>query len=252
MSKWPKRLPPLTTEQQAIANDFMHYWHEVLPKKYSAVDRFGHQYVVRNAPSEFVRTLEIGAGIGEHLAYEQLSPEQTRSYYGVDIRPNMLETLQQNYPGVQALVADCQQRMPFPDGHFDRAIAIHVLEHLPDLPAAVRELRRVVDPQRGVLQVVIPCEGSPAYSVARKISAQRIFEKRYKQPYDWFISREHVNVPREILEELAPYFSISGRRYFPLRVPLEACNLVIGFTARPKPVRAAADRDTAVVTAKIV
>src|SRR5438046_2126646 len=103
MSKWTKRIPPLTTEQQAIADDFMHYWHEVLPKKYSSVDRFGHQYVARTAPSEFERTLEIGAGIGEHLAYERLSPDQIRSYYGLDIRPNMLETLHEAYPQANAL-----------------------------------------------------------------------------------------------------------------------------------------------------
>jgi ubiquinone/menaquinone biosynthesis C-methylase UbiE len=243
MAKWPKIVPPLTPEQKAIADDFMHYWHEVLPKKYSSVDRFGHQFVAGAAPAEFLRTLEIGAGIGEHLAYERLSPEQLRNYYGLDIRDNMLETLERNYPGVKALAGDCQQRQPFPDGYFDRIIAIHVLEHLPNLPAAVRELRRLIHPERGVLQVVIPCEGSLAYSLARKISAQRIFEKRYKQPYRWFISREHLNVPREIVEELEPYFAISGKRYFPFPAPFETCNLVIAFTAHPKrqPVNALPD-----------
>jgi hypothetical protein len=73
-----------------------------------------------------------------------------------------------------------------------------------------------------------------AYSLARKISAQRIFEKRYNQSYQWFIEREHVNRPREILNELAPYFAVSSRRFFPLRVPAVFCNLVIGLTLKPR------------------
>ena len=43
-------------------------------------------------------------------------------------------------------VADCQQRLPFEDGSFDRALAIHVLEHLPNLPAAVAEIHRLLKP----------------------------------------------------------------------------------------------------------
>jgi SAM-dependent methyltransferase len=233
MSKWPKTLPPLTAEQQAIADDFVHYWHEVLPRRYSIVDRFGHQYVARTAPANFARTLEIGAGIGEHLEFERLSAEQIGNYYGLDLRANMLDTLRQRYPGVHAILGDCQQRQPFPNGYFDRIIAIHVLEHLPNLPAAVRELWRLCAPNRGVLQVVIPCEGSLAYTLARKISAQRIFEQRYKQPYDWFISREHINLPDEILGELSAHFSISRGTYFPIPMPIRACNLCIAFTASP-------------------
>src|SRR5262249_12215585 len=161
-------------EQRVIADDFMHYWHGVLPKNFSIADRFGHEHVARTAPPDFGRTLEIGAGLGEHLSYERLSPRQARGYYGLDIRENMAGALRKTYPDVNAIVGDCQQALPFPDGHFDRIIAIHVLEHLPNLPAAARELVRLCNPQRGILQVVIPCEGGLAYGLARRISAQRI------------------------------------------------------------------------------
>jgi hypothetical protein len=46
-------------------------------------------------------------------------------------------------------------------------------------------------------------------------------------------------VPHEILAELAPYFAIEARSYFPLPfLPLVATNLVIGFSLRPHPVPA--------------
>ena len=36
------------------------------------------------------------------------------------------------------------QALPFPDASFDVAMAMHMLYHVPDIPAAARELRRVV------------------------------------------------------------------------------------------------------------
>ena len=233
-NKWPKTFPPLTSEQEDISNDFMAYWHEVLPKRYGIVDKFNHNYAVNFAPDNFLRTLEIGAGNGEHLKYERLTDLQQENYYAVDIRGNMIAALNKQFPKIRSLIADCQQRMDFPDSYFDRILAIHVLEHLPDLPKAAEELYRLCNKTKGVLSVVIPCEGSLAYSLARKISAKRIFEKRYGQSYDWLIEREHINVPWEIFQELDPYFSIESSSYFPMIIPLEFCNLCIGITLRPR------------------
>jgi SAM-dependent methyltransferase len=232
-SKWPKTFPPLTAEQEAIRDDFMRHWHEVLPRRFGVVERFNHGDVVKHAPAGFARTLEVGAGLGEHLEYERLDPSQRASYVALELRENMASEIARRHPGVQTCVGDCQKRLDFPDGHFDRVVAVHVLEHLPDLPAAVRELRRVCDPRRGVLQIVIPCEGGLAYSLARRISAQRIFERRYRQPYRWLIEREHVNRPAEILEELAPSFAVERRAFFPLPIPSIELNLAIGLSLRP-------------------
>ena len=233
-SKWPKQFPPLSDEQRRISNDFMKHWHDVLPNRYGIVDRYNHSYPVKNAPKGFVRTLEIGAGLGEHMTYERLSDEQRQNYVAIDIRENMVQHFRDRFPDVQAFQGDCQSKLDFPDGHFDRILAIHVLEHLPDLPAAVREMHRLVDKSRGVFSIVIPCEGSLAYGLARRVSAQRIFESRYKQSYRWFIEREHINLPAEILDELQPYFSVVDRSFFPFPLPFLFCNLCIGMTLTPK------------------
>jgi SAM-dependent methyltransferase len=232
--KWPKTFPPLPPEQEQVRDDFVKYWHEVLPVRFGRIERFNHSYPVRHRPADFRRTLEIGAGLGEHLEYEPLTAEQRDQYHALELRPNLSVEIRRRFPGVQTLTGDCQQRLPFPDGFFDRVLAIHVLEHLPDLPAAVREVYRVCHKGGGVFSVVIPCEGSPAYTLARRLSAQRVFEKRYRQPYRWFIEREHVNRPAEILAELRPYFEVAQRTFWPFRVPLTFCNLVIGLTLRPR------------------
>ena len=232
MGKWPKILPPLTDEQKLISDDFMKLWHEVLPAKFGIVDRFNHQYVASASGSAFRRTLEVGAGLGEHLRYETLTPQQEAEYVAMDIRQNMIDCLAAGYPKVKAVVGDIQGRLDFPDGHFDRILAIHVLEHLPDLPKAVREIRRLCAPG-GRLHVVIPCEGGLSYSLARRVSAQRVFEKRYKQPYKWFIEREHLNKPDEIVEELSPFFRLLRRSCFPVPILPVTLNLVIGMTLEP-------------------
>ncbi|HNC24463.1 MAG TPA: class I SAM-dependent methyltransferase [Opitutaceae bacterium] len=232
--KWPKVLPPLTPEQQRRSDEFMKLWHEVLPRRYGLVERFNHLFPVRHSPPGFRTTLELGAGLGEHLAYERLTPEQEANYHCNEFRANMAAEIRRRFPRVQTVVGDCQQRLDFPDGHFDRVLAVHVLEHLPNLPATLREAHRLLHPTRGRFLIVIPTEGSPAYSLARRISAQRVWNRRFGGGYEEFYRREHINLPHEIFEELAPWFTIEARSFFPLGLPWVFCNLCIGLALRPR------------------
>jgi SAM-dependent methyltransferase len=231
---WPKTLPPLTPEQGRVCDAFVKQWHEVLPQRYGLVERFNHSFPVRASRPGFERTIEIGAGLGEHIHHEKLTSAQRAGYHALELRENMAEGLRAEHPGVQAIVGDCQRRLDYPDGHFDRYIAVHVLEHLPNLPACMHEAHRLLAPERGQLLVVIPCEGSPAYTLARRISAQRIFERTYGMPYGPFIAREHINRPAEIIAELERCFTIERRRFFPLAfAPFVTTNLCIGLALRP-------------------
>jgi SAM-dependent methyltransferase len=226
--KWPKAPIPLTEEQKAIREDFVKYWHEVLPKKYNAIENFNHEYAARRATHGL--TLEIGAGIGEHLEFEELG---SQTYYALELRDEMAEVIRERFPSVTVMTGDCQQRMPFADNSLDRVVAIHVLEHLPNLPATVTEVRRILK-DSGIFQICIPCEGGLAYGIARKISAERLFKKRYKMSYDWFVKSEHVNLPSEILFELDRHFTIVDKQFYPCRLPSTNLNLVIGIELRPK------------------
>ena len=80
-------------------------------------------------------------------------------------------------------------------------VAIHVLEHLHNLPPGRDEVRRVLKPG-GLFEVVIPCEGGFGYALGRRVTSKRVFEKRYKMDYDWYIKSEHFNVPSEIVSVL--------------------------------------------------
>ncbi len=235
-AKWPKVLPPMTSEQKRISDEFMKLWHQELPHKFGIVDRFNHGFPVKNSRPGFRTSVEIGAGLGEHIHYEKLTPEQEENYYAVELRENMAAEIRRRFPNVKAITGDCQARLGFADGFFDRYIAVHVLEHLPDLPSCIREAYRLINKERGQMLVVIPCEGSPAYSLARKISAERVYNRHFKGGYSWLISREHINRPHEILAELHPYFTIERKVLFPLPfLPFIFNNLCIGLALKPRP-----------------
>lgn len=229
--RWPKIRPELTAEQHRIMEDWYQHWLKEMPDKYGWVDRFGHEYPLRDAVPAGA-SLEIGAGLGGHLGYE---PEAARTgYVALEMREDLAEAMRKAHPWAKVLVGDCERRIDFPDGAFDRALAIHVLEHLGNLPAALEEIRRVLKPE-GRFYVVIPCEGGLGYSLGRALTTARKFRKRYKVDYEWMISYDHLSRPAEILEELEARFSIVHRTYFPLRVPSVDLNLVIGLTCVPRP-----------------
>lgn len=234
INKWPKTYPMMTAEQVRIKDEWMKFWHEVLPNKYGIIERFNHGYPVRtyqlSQNEERYRTLEIGAGLGEHIYYEDLNGQD---YCAMELRDNMAKVIKEKFQNVKVYVGDCQERLPFDNDSIDRIIAIHVLEHLPNLPNALQEIHRILN-NNGVFQVVIPCEGGIAYSIARKISAERIFKKHFNMDYGWLIKTEHINVPSEIIEEINCLFEITKSSFFPLVLPIVNLDLVIGLNLKPK------------------
>jgi SAM-dependent methyltransferase len=228
--RWPKVTPTLSPAQSELADDFMRYWHEVLPRRFGTIEKFNHGYALRFLPEiDRWRTLELGAGIGGHLEFEPLTRQE---YHCVELREGMSAEVRRRFPTVTTVTGDCQTRIPYESSFFDRVLVIHVLEHLPNLPAALAEVRRVLKPG-GLFSVVLPCDPGLAYALARKISAERLFRKRYKLPYGWLIRREHINSPGEILYLLKKLFDVIDETFFPMRmIPMINANLCIGVTGK--------------------
>jgi len=230
-AKWPKSLVMLTPEQRRIIDEWQQEWHEKHLGRFKLIERFNHGYALSRCPNPVgLRTLEIGAGVGGHIATENYGVQE---YHAVEFRPNMAQRINERFPSVKVSVSDCQQRLPMDDRSMDRVLAIHVLEHLPDLPSALREINRVLRPN-GQFVAVIPCEGGLLYALARRISSQRLFRKKYGMPFDWVVKSEHLNLPHEIEEELKPLFATIDRTYFPFVLPSVHANVCIGLTMHPR------------------
>ena len=96
----------------------------------------------------FDRGLEIGAGTG-YFALNLVRAGAIGSVACTDISPGMLAELRANARrlGIHAETAACQaESLPFDDESFDVVFGHAVLHHLPDLPAAFAEFRRVLRP----------------------------------------------------------------------------------------------------------
>jgi SAM-dependent methyltransferase len=97
----------------------------------------------------FPRALEIGSGTG-YFSLNLKAAGVIDELVCTDISPGMVGVLSDNAArmglrGVEAVRADADS-LPFPDQSFDLVLGHAVLHHLPDLPVAFSEFRRVLRP----------------------------------------------------------------------------------------------------------
>jgi len=123
-------------------------------------------------PQPGATVADVGCGNGAYLA-ELARRRFAGRVVGVDLSPGMLVAARRNVrqartaasaasadastpraaDGAALLVADAAA-LPLPDGAADLTLAMHMLYHVPDPAAAVRELRRVTRPGGRVMVVL--------------------------------------------------------------------------------------------------
>ena len=129
------------------------------------------------------RILDVGCGSGRHLA-AALNIDQAEI---VGLDPNVEDLIQARQRldlhrrlGVWGrnvrcnLASGCLGRLPFPSNTFDLIICSEVLEHLADIPGAIRELARILTPG-GQLIISVP--------------------RRWPETICWLLSEEYRNTP---------------------------------------------------------
>lgn len=143
------------------------------------------------------RVLEIGAGTG--LNVERYPVGSNVTYTEPD--PHMAKRLRAR--GVDAVEAGAE-RLPFPDDSFDTVVSTLVLCTVPDVPASLREIRRVLAPG-GRLLFLEHVRAAPGTKLER-------WQDRLHGP--WHALAGGCNCNRDLLASLAAgSFSVEELRH---------------------------------------
>jgi ubiquinone/menaquinone biosynthesis C-methylase UbiE len=123
-------------------------------------------------PAPGDRILDLGAG---GCWCSDLLSRLNRSTVAIDISVDMLRTgrTRAGGAGLRAVAGDLE-RLPFADASFDKAICLSAIHHVPDIPAALREISRVLaddgmvffsEPGRGHAEAAVSTAAMRDYGV---------------------------------------------------------------------------------------
>lgn len=117
-----------------------------------------YDFLRRHLPASGA-VLEIGCGEGSNM---EVLAASGRRFVGCDLSQLALGMARQDAPadGSRRFVCGEGESLPFADGTFAAAMAVSVMEHLPDPEAVVGEMARVLAPG-GVLLLLSPQYGGP-------------------------------------------------------------------------------------------
>jgi SAM-dependent methyltransferase len=145
------------------------------------------------------RVLDWGCGSGFNLPL--LRDFGAVELLGFDLSPEAIALARESYPGLAFNVADaCDPTLAIRPGYWDRILSCEVLEHVPDMPNFLSNIRRHLSPD-GVAFITTP--NRPVFSLGFEPSP---------------INQEHIKELdiSEFRDSLSPHFSsitIYGQRF---------------------------------------
>ncbi len=160
------------------------------------------------------RILEVGCGPA--ALWQDVLPRLPEGWRITlsDLSLGMVRTARANLPAHSPLfrfAVNDAQSLPYPEGYFEAVFANHMLYHVPDLPRALREIRRVLKPG-GCLYAATNGE--------RHMEAIEVFGRAFAReagvPLEEGFSNRNLHFSLENgAEHLRPYFASIERRDYP-------------------------------------
>jgi phosphatidylethanolamine/phosphatidyl-N-methylethanolamine N-methyltransferase len=186
-----------------------------------------HQLLEKTLPRDVAcrRVLEVGAGSGHHLPYVK---QQFDQYVMTDGSDDMLKIASEKYAGELlnnsvAIEKQDATSLTYSDHSFDRLIATHVLEHLPNPVQVLKEWNRVIRPQ-GVISIVLPCDPGMLWRLGRYLGPRRN-AKKLGIAYDYLQAAEHINSIFNLIVFIRHHYEDVSELWYPTRVPAPDFNL---------------------------
>jgi ubiquinone/menaquinone biosynthesis C-methylase UbiE len=186
-----------------------------------------HRLLEKTLPTNFSakHLLEVGAGSGHHFSYLKHPFSQ---YILTDNSDAMLDVAAKRYAeeissGKIVITKQDASCLNFPDQYFDRLIATHVLEHIENPVAVLREWNRVLK-QGALLSIVLPCDPGLLWRFGRFFGPRRNATE-IGLPYDYVMALDHVNSIFNLVVIIRHHFESISEYWYPARVPLPDVNL---------------------------
>ena len=195
-------------DSTSLSGKVMKAGHIALEAPYGEGDHFG-------------KIIEVGAGHGGHY---KLIRHQFESYTMTDHGDYCLSILENKYAREEKVSTEKEDatQLSFADHSFDRLIACHVLEHLPEPHKVLREWHRVVKPG-GVISILLPTDPGLAWRLARIFARRKAVAKGMN--YDYVMAREHINAINNLVSLIRYYFEHINERWYPFYLPSMDANL---------------------------
>lgn len=146
---------------QAIIRIIRRYWHFpaptiIAPFLASPVRRFlqpTKRVLQRSGIAKGMTVLEIGCGNGAYIPTAARMVGRKGTVHALDVQPEMLKLLEaelnkeENLDIANVILhhADAE-KLPFEDEQFDVVFMVAVLSEIPDVPKALKEVKRVLKP----------------------------------------------------------------------------------------------------------
>jgi predicted TPR repeat methyltransferase len=128
--------------QELYAGYYSHAHGPLLKREISAVQSVDCMLAAIGARTPH-RLLDVGAGDGNVLAQLD-AKEVSAELYAVEVSASGIEAIESKHlRSLREVKLFDGYRIPYPDKHFDLAIAVHVLEHVEHERLFLRELGRV-------------------------------------------------------------------------------------------------------------
>lgn len=186
-----------------------------------------HQLLEKTLPQEvaYNQLLEVGAGSGHHFPHVK---QDFKQYVMTDGSEAMLDIASKKFSGQLSsgklrIEKQDATALTYPDNSFDRLIATHVLEHLPNPVNVLREWDRIVRPN-GIISIVLPCDPGMLWRLGRHLGPRQNARK-LGISYDYLQAAEHINSIFNLVVFIRHHFEAVSEFWYPARIPAPDLNL---------------------------
>ena len=145
------------------------------------------------APDTFPRVLDLGCGTAASTACLRAAGYHA---FGSDLSPLFLARGRGEHGGLPLAAGDAYQ-LPYDDATFDAVVSYEFIEHVPDVPAVLREMARVARPGGRVL-ISSPNLCSPLFPLADLLRLLRggagrpVFAPTLSSALAWFFRNSAI------------------------------------------------------------